>query len=308
MIAYVNPRAGAGRGMARWSSIESRMSRTYRDLHIVMADAPDSAERAVRRAQQSPGRRIVAVGGDGTVNALVNALLNGDHNGGPPCTLGAIGTGSSNDFHKPFTAEATIGAFPARLDFDRASAYDAGRVEWTNAEVPSARYFFLNASAGITAAGNARFNVPGPLLGLLKRAHVPSAILFTALTTLLGFRNVHIRLTLGTEHLLDVPLTNLGILKSPHFSGDLRYDTAGDYENGKFVVVACTGMNTLERITLFRALRRGSLAGVQHVRRWSTSAVTLESPCPIGIEFDGETVLAQSARFTVVPHALQVCP
>lgn len=145
-------------------------------------------------------------------------------------------------------------------------------------------------------------------MNFLKRTHVPWAILYAALTSLFTYKNVPVRLSIAGAGSLCTSITNLGILKSPYFSGDLRYDSPRNYSNGRFVVVACSDMDIRHRLSLFRALKNGSLAGLQMVRSWSTPAVEIESPASFAIEMDGETVHARRARFTVVPRILKVCP
>jgi diacylglycerol kinase (ATP) len=308
MIVFVNPRSGAGAGLRRWQQIEPRLRERFGELRVILLDAPDAIPRALSEATRNGDHRIVAAGGDGTANALVHALLSGPPELAARCVMGALGLGSSNDFHKPFDSRSAIDGIPARLDFDHASWCDAGRIASGNGDDAAVRHFFLNASAGITADGNRRFNRPGPVLGTLKKLNTHTAISYAALTALAGYRNTPVRITVQDGHPVTLALTNIGILKSPFFSGDLHYDVARNYTNGRFAVIACERMNIPARIRLFRSLLRGTTDGLTGVRSWSTPSVTLESDVPIPIEFDGETITASSARFTVVPHALRVCP
>ena len=66
--------------------------------------------------------------GSGTVNGVLNAILAQ----GADVTLGAIGLGSSNDFHKPFAKDKRVGGAPVRLDASRAIRADVGRAVLTD--------------------------------------------------------------------------------------------------------------------------------------------------------------------------------
>ena len=129
-----------------------------------------------------------------------------------------------------------------------------------------------------------------------------------AITSILRYMNAPVTITVPGSRPVELALTNIGILKSPFFSGDLHYDAVQNYQNGRFTVVACERMDIPRRIQLFRSLLRGTTDGLPGVRSWSTPSVTLTSPSSLAIEFDGETVHASSAHFEVVPHALKVCP
>lgn len=308
MIAIVNPRAGAGQGLARWRLIEPSLRARFGPLDVRTLDQPDALPRAVRDALGSDDRRIIMAGGDGTVNAVVHELLAAHADRSASCTLGAVGLGSSNDMHKPSGAGRSLAGFPARLDFARATRCDAGCVTLTCGGTTITRHFFLNASAGITAEGNRRFNAPGPVLGALKRLSTPGAIAYAALSSLLLYRNIPVRLTMSNGKTTPLLLTNLGVVRSPYFSGDLHYDAHATAAGGTFTVVACERMGIPARYALFRSLQRGTVDGLAHVRSWVTSELTLTAPRPVTIEFDGETATAERAQFSIIPEALEVCP
>jgi len=307
MIALVNPRSGAGSGRAHWTRVEPLMRERFGDVRVHVLDGHGAVARALDVAIRSGDPRIVAAGGDGTVNAVVQEILNGPAEYRSACVLGALGMGSSNDFHKPFGTHEMFGGLHVRLNFAGASLCDAGKVRLTCDGQTATQYFLLNASAGITAEGNRRFNHPGPVLGVLKRISVRTAIAYAAITSLIGYENIPVRLTIPQNGTIGLSLTNLGIVKTPYFSGDLHYDLVKDYTNGRFGIVACGDMGIRQRFNLFRSLKHGSIAHLSGVRSWSSAEVTLSADRPIPIEFDGETVMAETAHFSVLPHALKVC-
>ncbi len=308
MIVFLNPRAGAGSALARWERIAPRMRERFGEITVFPLNSPDTIVAGLAEFARSDDPRIVAAGGDGTANAVIHALLSGPPDLAQRCILGALGLGSSNDFHKPFNKAGSIDGIPARLAFDRATWCDAGRATFSADGWTSVRYFFLNASIGITAEGNCRFNTPGPVLGVLKRLSTPAAISFAAITALLRYKETQVTIAVPDSHTITLPLTNLGILKSPHFSGELHYDVVRNYANGKFAIVSCERMGIGQRVQLFRALLRGTTEGLTGVRSWSTASCSITAERPVPMEFDGETVIASAAQFTVVPHALRVCP
>ena len=164
---------------------------------------------------------IVAAGGDGTVNGVLNAILT---NGA--VALGAIGLGSSNDFHKPFAPEKCVDGVPVRVDPRTRCARDVGKA--TLIEPGGAtriRYFVLNASVGVVAQGNAFFNTPDRTVRALKKTSVELAIAYAALVSISRFTPIELHVSLDDRPFRPMRLTAMGILKRIHFAGGMRYDT-----------------------------------------------------------------------------------
>ena len=85
--------------------------------------------RYVKEAGEAGVDCVIAGGGDGTVNAVLSALVT--HAGAARLRrikVGAVGLGSSNDFHKPFGT--TLAGIPCRLDRHRLRDHDIGRLDY----------------------------------------------------------------------------------------------------------------------------------------------------------------------------------
>ena len=100
-LILLNEAAAGDTGAARWRHVcDARPALALSD--VVRLEADGEWRGAIARGLARGTRRFIAAGGDGTVNALLNALLGA--RGDLPLAeleLGAIGLGSSNDFHKP---------------------------------------------------------------------------------------------------------------------------------------------------------------------------------------------------------------
>ena len=100
-LVLLNPAARHRTGRARWSRVAGSVLGPL-EAAVVETDLEGRWRRAIAAALASGVRTFVAAGGDGTVGALADAVV--ESRGSialPDITLGAIGLGSSNDFHKP---------------------------------------------------------------------------------------------------------------------------------------------------------------------------------------------------------------
>jgi diacylglycerol kinase (ATP) len=307
MMVLLNPHAAGGRALAKWQHCSGCMPPPTEPFELLVL-APDTDAPAVVRSALARGERhFVAAGGDGTVHWLVNLLMQLPAGEQRLCAMGAVGLGSSNDFHKPLDTAMHAGSIPCRMDFSQTIRRDVGCVRLDGSSGASVRYFLINASAGITAEGNRIFNSPDPILAQLKRCATPAAILYAAIRAIVAHRNVPVTLEIGRRASVNLRLTNLGIVKNPHFSGSLHYSTHSDYTDGRFRIFAASGMGILRRFRLLSLLSHGRFHELDGTRSWSSDCITISSALPIALELDGEIVEAERAEFTVLPQALQVC-
>jgi hypothetical protein len=77
---------------------------------VVRTTAPREAIALAERAAMAGARAVVAVGGDGTVNEVLNGLVRAHVNGGPIGTLAVIPAGSGNDFDYMFGTDGVESA------------------------------------------------------------------------------------------------------------------------------------------------------------------------------------------------------
>jgi diacylglycerol kinase (ATP) len=307
----LNPLANAGNGRKRWKSLlesETAARAGLRDAPV-FDGPPFNLQAWVSERLRQGARRFVAAGGDGTVHAVVNALMMAPERAGiepEAIKLGAVGLGSSNDFQKPYLKEGREKAagIACRLQFSQASTHDLGRA--TLDGVP--RFFVINASIGVTAEANWQFNEARGGLGFLKRRWVDGAIVATALSAFAKYRNFDIKLAVGDEASREVSLTNLGVVKNVHFSGQMRYDLAQAPDDGLFGVHLCEGMSRLEMVKILSALSSGRFSGIPKTSSWQASRVEAASPYLFAVETDGEVTRARQAVFENLRRELRVCP
>ena len=79
MFVLVNPEAGGGKALERWRSIEADVRERIGPFRCTVAAGPLVLERCVTRELARGETDFVAAGGDGTVNAVVSALV--EHSG-----------------------------------------------------------------------------------------------------------------------------------------------------------------------------------------------------------------------------------
>jgi len=309
MLLLINPYSAGGSAISKWKRIEHFVARSVPKMEIHSLDGKDRTSRLIGEALSAGETDFVAAGGDGTVNFTLNCLLDFAMPGQlAQLRLGAIGLGSSNDFHKPFRLHQVPSRISCKLDFSRSLLRDVGCLTYDTSEGSTSVYFLINASCGLTAEANSFFNNPDRFLRQLKRLNTPTAIVYAATKTILKYRNIPVHLDSGAGKDFTTPLTNLGVLKSPHFSGSLRYDTPNQLDSGQFIVTLCSDMTRWKVFHLFQSLSKGQFEHMAKTRSWGAQSLAISAEKPFAIEFDGEVTRTTTAKFTILPRHLKVCP
>jgi diacylglycerol kinase family enzyme len=309
VLIIANATANAGRGAERWAAVERELRARRVVFEARLTASATEADEVVRSAIAAGERVIVAAGGDGTMNGVLNALMD-------PATdrprgdvaFGAIGLGSSNDFHKPFAAERTIAGVPARVSSTEVRARDVGKAV---SRLPGGgvrtRYFLLNASLGAVAQANAFFNAGDRVLRWLKPRSVEAAILYAALATIARGPRLRLALSLDGGPEETVTVSTMGILKSVHFAGGMRYDTKVTPDDGMFDVNLWERMGRVRLVRTMVSLYGGRFTGLPGARCLRARAVRIVPEPPVHLELDGEVSEVERAELSVLPGVLHVC-
>ena len=306
MLIIVNPLSGGGRGLSRWKKIEKQLpphSSLILQEHVQLKEH-------IPKAYQQGERLFIAAGGDGTVNSLANALVSAlDRSQLNHVCLGAIGLGSSNDFHKALDSITYIDGIPCQIDPNTHMNRDLLHCQLDD----SNHYALLNSSCGITAEANAFFNKGNRFLKFLKKLHTPSAILYAALHTLCFFRSnamtIHIHSPKETIS-KKLNISNLGIVKSPFFAGDFAYEHGCVWNDGSFFLHSSENMSRPQLISLMHKLKKRqfkSSANSSSIQLGPQHKIEVESKVAIPLEFDGEVQWSKRIIFQLKHAFLKCC-
>jgi diacylglycerol kinase (ATP) len=227
-----------------------------------------------------------------------------------PVTIGAVGLGSSNDFHKPRKAAHDVLGVPIALDVATSTLVDLGRVDFVTPDgTERTEYFVLNSSLGAVAEGNARYNQPRGLLRVLKGVSVWMAIQWCSLETLLAYKNLPATVEVDGKAVDCQTITSLGVIKRVHFAGDMRYDTPVMPADGLFDVNLCADMQRGELVRAMLAIMSGRFlaAKLPKTHHWRATRVRVVPTQPAALELDGEVRLVKAANFRLIPRAIRLC-
>ncbi len=145
----MNPAAGHGNGARLLPSIEAALTRHALDYDLVCTGYPGHAVELTGQAIRDGVELIVAAGGDGTVNEVVNGLMRSKLSGGHLPTFGVLCAGRGNDFAGSIGIPEDIDPACKLLKLGQSRLLDVGRV--TGGIHPEGRYFINCVGVGFDA-------------------------------------------------------------------------------------------------------------------------------------------------------------
>jgi YegS/Rv2252/BmrU family lipid kinase len=149
----VNPAAARGKAASAIPEIRGRLDAAGLDYELFATAGPEDAVSLARDAARSGVGVVVAVGGDGILNEVLNGLMQAREEGHAGTALGLIAVGRGNDFAYGLGLPTSLDAACAVLAAGHRRRIDVGLAKGSGAG--GGRYFGNGLGMGFDAAVNA---------------------------------------------------------------------------------------------------------------------------------------------------------
>lgn len=284
----VNPTAGDRR------SLEER---TRRALAAVSVDCdietPAGRSAMVERtlAAASDGyRRFAVVGGDGTLNLVVDALMQAEWE--TPPTVGLLVSGTGSDFARTFALPQRIEEAAVHLAGDRTYPVDVGFAEGSWGR----RAFVNEVQAGLGAATAFIADRLPRRLGAAKYQ-----VAFWA--TLPRFPGGSVSVKTPTRS-YEGPALAVVAANGQFFGGGLNIAPKASLRDGRLDIQSFA-VRRRSAVPLFQRIKNGLHGGHPGVKRLIGPAVTIETEDPWPVEVDGELLGETPVSAWLKPGAIE---
>ena len=290
-----NPTAGGG--LAREALPRLRAFALEKHWNAEFRSAGSSEEFAqVAQKEAAAGRiRIFALGGDGTFQALLNAVA-----GNTSVSIGVLPAGGGNDLASALGLPLDpVQAAEMILTQGEAVPLDAGRVRTADG---AERLYMGGGGVGLDAEA-ARF-----ASGVYRKMRGRSRYLLSAIRALGKFRGINVRVSLeGAEQSsLQGTALVLGVLNTPSYGGGLRLAPEARLEDGRLDLVLLENLSALEIAGILPRLAVSGEIRTARIQRHRVTRVRIETERPCAFHADGEIVGMTPVDIAVVPGAMPV--
>jgi diacylglycerol kinase (ATP) len=295
VVFLVNPASDSGRTGRRWPELARRAARAGLGGETVYSDGPGRLIELAADAVDGGATLVVAVGGDGTLNEVVNgvAARNVD--------LATIPLGTGMDFGRTYGLPTNFDDAVRVALSGRTRTVDAGRVRyrtWDGDE--STRWFANVGTVGMSGAVAQRANGMSKALG-------GRLTFFYALTReFLAWRNTEVTVTLDGDERRSGLMHDVIVANGAWHGGGMMLAPDARPDDGLFDVVLIGDVSKVDFLTTAPKIYKGRHVTHRKVEVLRGATVSVEAGERLPIEVEGEQVGATPAAFEIVRDALRV--
>lgn len=303
LFFVVNPAAGRGHLGKKWQShIRPLLQKKLGDLAFAFTLKPGDATILTRQALKDGYPRIVSLGGDGTLNEVVNGFFENQKSINPEARLGILPFGSGGDFIRSLSFSRDWRQGVDRLGEDQFCRIDAGRAQKLG--TMEERYFVNIAQVGLGGRVMLRVNA------LNRRWPALVRYLWGVACAVSSHQNVLAEVDFGDGFFQRLNLTNIIVANGQYFGRGMRPAPEAHLADGFFDVILVKNITRRNFWWHFPKLYRGTTMVPTAVTEFRRARCVHIRPVSqeenLVLELDGENWGFGEISLQVLPLALNV--
>lgn len=299
--AIVNPVAGSGRGLNDWPFI-SKLLRDHEIMHdYVFTERKYHAIELAVEAINNGYRKIIIVGGDGTIHEVVNGMFIQKDVPTQDILLSVIAVGTGNDwirmFGIPFKYSEAIKAIAAGHSF----LQDVGHLSYHESHYKQSRYMANVAGIGFDAAVNRRYN---HLKEMGKRGKW--IYIWSTLKEVLRYSSTGVKIWVDDQLVVNNLIYSSTIGIGKYNGGGMIQMPEAVADDGLFDITVIRRLSKFGVLIRFKSLYNGKIYRLRNVSLLRGRKIRIESSPEIAVEVDGEALGYSPFEFEIIDKAIRV--
>jgi len=300
--AFIVNSIAISRCAAGWRSVADYIKDNHDfSCDVRITEACGQATHLTRDAVRSGYEMVVAVGGDGTVNEVLNGLF---HNGvvfDQNLVLGIIPLGSGCDTVRSLDIPREPAWSIKTVKSSSIIRIDVGSVEFMNLSGERESRLFINI-ADLGAGG----------LVVQKASRAPRILgqrpnyFWGLLTAAIKYQARTVHISIDGDRPLSLAVRNTIIANGRYFGRGFHAAPQAKMDDGFFDIINVGDFGIMESLWHVPKLYRGTHLGLEKVDHFRGRKVEVSADEEVLLEMDGELVGTLPATFEIVPDAINI--
>jgi YegS/Rv2252/BmrU family lipid kinase len=293
----LNPVAGRGYGTKVETEIRHLLEVEGLDFDLVRTARPWHAAELAEEAAHGGFETVVAAGGDGTSNEVVNGLIAAQDNGAT-ATMGVIPIGSGSDFANTVGVPLDLQAACQRLVHGQVRVVDVGRVTLPG---QASRYFDNTVNIGFGGVVTREARKVKRLRGIAL--YLPVVLK----TVFLYYKAPMVTITYDGQE-LTLPAVMISVANGSREGGGFYVAPQAQPDDGLLDLCIVREISQLDMLRLIPHFMNGTHTDREPVTMLRARQVSVSSPDDLIAHMDGEMLCTEAHRieFEISPGRLKV--
>lgn len=301
MKVIVNPAAASWAVERRWPQVRDLLRDRGAKFQAELTEAPCHATELARQALAEGYRLIVAVGGDGTVNEVINGLVV-EGKVDPEITLGILPLGVGTDFVRTLGIPRDYKDACRCLMTGRKCTIDLGQMTCIHEGREVNRYFINAAGLGFDAEVANLTN----RLSKVKALGGTIPYVISLLITLIHYQNKDVEIYIDGRN-LETRANLVMVCNGQYLAGGMHAAPHASLDDGAFDVILVGDFGKLEFIATVPKVYSGTHLTHPKVDEYrGVKEVRVEAQERMFIQAEGESMGEAPVTFRIIPQALKV--
>jgi len=300
-FVIVNPNAGKRKGEKDWLEIAAQLTAAGIQYVSVFTEHRGHAVVLTRKYVENGYRNIIVVGGDGTLNEVVNGIFTQAHVPTEKITLAMIPVGTGNDWCRMFNIPGDYKQAIKLITKRKIFTQDTGTIKYISSEgEEKTRYFINMAGMGFDALVAKKTNKQKDL-----GKSNPLSYVVNILSSLFVYTSTKVTILLDGEKVIsDIFSMSVGICQ--YNGGGMKQAPDALPDDGLFDLTLIKPIGKFKIVRNIIKLFDGSFTNLPEVSTFRSSKIIIHSEPSMFMEADGESLGHTPFVFNILRQSLNV--
>lgn len=299
-FVIINPNAGRRKGEKDWNEISRLLTEAGLEYTCVYTDAPNHAVKLSRKYIEAGFRKIIVVGGDGTLNEVINGIFTQRKYAPDEIIVAMIPVGTGNDWGRSFNIPNDYKEAISVIAREKTVRQDIGKVTYTSGGRQHIRHFINMAGIGFDAEVAKKTNKQKQ-----EGKGNPLSYLVNIFTSLMRFKSVNTNFIIDNKPVQE-NIFSVSIAICQYNGGGMKQAPNAIPDDGLFDITIITKVSRTTVLRNVLKLYDGTFIKLQQVKQFRGQVVKIDSNPDLSLETDGESLGHTPLTFEILPRAVTV--
>lgn len=300
-LVVLNPNAGGCQASIEWPSIQEELIKQAFEFEMVQTARPGHAIELVASKIEEGFRKIIAIGGDGTLHEVVNGIMQQTHVPATEILLAMISMGTGNDWIKTHQISNNYKEAIQQIKKGKTILQDVGKIIYIEDGKTHQTRFFIN-SVGIGFDARVVKNIlPKKISGKSKKSDYINGLI----KSLFSHKNVESLIYLDNE-IIDTKLYNLTVGVCQYKGGGFKLLPHAVPDDGMLDVTLACKISKRKLLVSLPKIFGGKVDKIKYFNFYQVRDLKLDVSGPICTEADGEYLGSFPLQVSVLPNQLRL--